>query len=83
MKCCVNNTTKEVKRLSDERAAELVSKGWTYCSKKRWKTEVRDVAAKTITILVDMSTNIPPEQLKEVKKAIVSGRQRAKKLSEN
>ncbi len=50
MKCIVS-TANEVKRVSDDVAKTRVDSGkWSYCSKKRWKTEVRDVN-KTVEVV--------------------------------
>ena len=38
MKCMKNTNTNEVKRVNDERAAELASKGWAFVPKSDWKT---------------------------------------------
>ena len=35
-----------IKRVSDDKAAELVRDGWFYTSKTEWKTLVRDVNKK-------------------------------------
>lgn len=38
MKCIKRNDGLEIKRVSNEKADELVdSKKWSYCSKKEWK----------------------------------------------
>ena len=37
MKCVQNSTTNEVKRVAEERAAELVQKGWKFVPKSAWK----------------------------------------------
>ena len=37
MKCVQNTLTKEIKRVSNERAEELVGKGWNFVPKSQWK----------------------------------------------
>jgi len=37
MKCVRNITTKEIKRVAEDRAAELVKKGWEFAPKSAWK----------------------------------------------
>ena len=37
MKCMKENTTLEIKRVSDERALELSGKGWSFVPKSEWK----------------------------------------------
>jgi hypothetical protein len=33
---------KEIVRVSDAKALKLEEEGWAFCSKERWKKEVRD-----------------------------------------
>ena len=37
MKCVRNTTTFEVRRVSEDRANELVKQGWLFCPKSLWK----------------------------------------------
>ncbi len=37
MKCVINNSTKEVKRVPNARAEELVLKDWSFTNKQAWK----------------------------------------------
>ena len=40
MKCVKNLSTNEIKRVSDDRAVELVSMGkWNFAPKKEWKAQ--------------------------------------------
>lgn len=41
MKCIKNLVTGEIKRVSDETAYQLETKGWKYVPKSEWKVEVR------------------------------------------
>jgi hypothetical protein len=34
---CVKSTTNEIRRIPDDRAAELITKGWAYAPKSAWK----------------------------------------------
>ena len=77
MKCVVKDG--EVKRVSEERAAELVSKGWAFCPKKWWKAQVRDVVVVKPVEVVVPSTDVPVVE----KKKKVQGRQTQKQLGEN
>jgi hypothetical protein len=44
MKCVQSKRSKKIKRVSDEKAWELVNSGvWTYVGKSEWKRLVRDV----------------------------------------
>lgn len=81
MKCIFNHITNEIKRVSEERADELVAKGWTFCSKKRWKMEVRDIVKVAAVEAVIEQALEAPVTVPEKKK--VQGRQRMKKLGEN
>jgi hypothetical protein len=40
MKCIINGN--EVRKVSNEQAAEMVTKGWAYCPKHIWKEQIRD-----------------------------------------
>jgi len=40
--------SKEIKRVSDDNAAELTKKGWKYCPKSEWREKVRDVKPKQV-----------------------------------
>lgn len=43
MKCIKSVVTNQIKRVSDEQAAEKVATGkWVFCSKAEWKKEVRN-----------------------------------------
>ena len=37
MKCVQNQATKEIRRVSEDRAIELTQKGWAFVSKEAWK----------------------------------------------
>ena len=84
MKCVKNLSTQEIKRVSDERAADLVAnKGWSFTSKKEWKTSVRDVVVIPVKIeapAAELGTETPVEPVKKQK---VQGRQFAKRTGEN
>tara|TARA_Y100000004_G_scaffold186267_1_gene237553 strand:+ start:1908 stop:2069 length:162 start_codon:yes stop_codon:yes gene_type:complete len=41
---------KQVKRVSDKQAQEMVKEGWKYCSKSEWKKKVRDKLPPVITL---------------------------------
>ena len=44
MKCVITLDEKQIKRVTDEEAAELYHEGsWRYISKSVWKEKVRDV----------------------------------------
>jgi hypothetical protein len=46
MKCIQHERTKEIKRVDNERAMEMVQGGaWHYTSKFKWKRLVRDAKA--------------------------------------
>ena len=38
---CIKKDGEKVKRVSNEKAAEMVSKGWAYCPKSEWKAQER------------------------------------------
>jgi len=40
MKCIKKG--KQIQRVSDKEAAELVKGGWKYCPKSEWRKKVRD-----------------------------------------
>ena len=44
-KCIQHKRTKEVRRVSDDEAATLVEKGWTYISKSQFKRLMEKEAA--------------------------------------
>ena len=55
----------EYKRVSDAAAIELVAKkGWSYCPKQEWKTNIRDVGKPAPKTQPGKS----PEEAKPVKK---------------
>lgn len=58
---------KEIVRKSNNEAAELVKKGWTYCKKEEWK-KIRDAEKKAV---------------KEEPKEIKSSGKESKKNKEN
>ena len=41
MKCIKNQTTGEIRRVKDEVAYELETKGWGYIPKSEWKEQTR------------------------------------------
>jgi len=43
MKCMMSVDRKHIKRVTDEKAAELYHEGWRYVAKSIWKEKVRDV----------------------------------------
>ena len=43
MKCMMSVDNKHIKRVTDEKAAELYHEGWRYVAKSLWKEKVRDV----------------------------------------
>lgn len=55
MKCVTNN--KEVRRVSEDRALELVGNGWKFCSKKIWKESPNTTWVRNINIPNPMSEN--------------------------
>lgn len=73
MKCVKNNTTNEIKRVSDTHAEELVNKGWAYIPKKEWKETVRKVAAAPDALTLSDT----PEVKKEPKPKKIPGKKQA------
>ena len=47
MKCMMSVDEKHIKRVTDEKAAELFHEGWRYVSKSLWKEKVRDIEKPT------------------------------------
>ena len=43
MKTMISMDKKHIKRVTDEKAAELFHEGWQYTTKSVWKEKVRDV----------------------------------------
>lgn len=41
MKCIKSKTTGEIKRVTDEMARKLETKGWEYIPKSEWKKTIR------------------------------------------
>jgi hypothetical protein len=54
MKCVKSEKTGEIKRVSNEHAEELVSKGWSFIPKKEWKAFRTPVAPIPSTGLTDL-----------------------------
>ena len=90
MKCVQNIVTKEIRRVNNERAEEMVDMGalgersgifWTYIKKEVWKKEHRDpkIAASTVTAIVDAPTNEVKAENKKSKKEY----QKARKVRTN
>ncbi len=46
MKTMISMDKKHIKRVADEKAAELFHEGWKYTTKSVWKEKVRDVNKK-------------------------------------
>ena len=46
MKTMISMDKKHIKRVTDEKAAELFHEGWQYTTKSVWKEKVRDVNKK-------------------------------------
>ena len=49
MKCVISVDKKHIKRVTDNKAANLYHEGWQYVSKSEWKEKVRDVNKKETT----------------------------------
>ena len=47
MKCVQSDLTKEIKRVSDERALELSVRGWSFVPKSEWKADPKTYWAKS------------------------------------
>ena len=82
MKCVKNIVTDQVKRISDDDAYKLVSKGdWAWCPKKEWKNNVRGpvktkAPGKKAAKEVEMDEYGLP--MKKVKKAKSEGKGQSK-----
>jgi hypothetical protein len=50
MKCIKSKTTGEIKRVTDETACKLETKGWVYVPKSEWKKTIRPDAGIVKTI---------------------------------
>jgi len=84
MKCIKKDET--IKRVANNIAEDMVvNKGWTFCSKKTWKKEVRDVKKEKVEVpnATTLEAMAEADKIVEVKKKVVSGRQLAKKRGEN
>ena len=46
---CVKNASNEVRRVSEDRAKELVTKGWAYVPKSEWKAAPDTSWVKNVT----------------------------------
>lgn len=38
---CIENVEKEIKKVTDAEADAMVGKGWSYCSREKWKKATR------------------------------------------
>ena len=43
MKCIISVDRKHIRRVTDEKAAELFHEGWNYVPKSLWKEKIRDI----------------------------------------
>jgi hypothetical protein len=81
MKCVSKDN--EIKRVSNENAEDLVNnKGWSFCSKKCWKLEARNIKQVKEVVIPAFSEETTEVKVVEKKKR-VSGRQREKTLGNN
>lgn len=55
MKCVKNRNTSEIKRVSDDRATEMVANGWSFVPKSEWKLQ-RPVKAAVEAAVQDLLT---------------------------
>lgn len=54
MKCIKSKTTGEIKRVTDEMAWKLETKGWGYVPKSEWKATIRP---EKTTVVVEKTVN--------------------------
>ena len=57
-----------IKRVSDDKAAELVRDGWSYTSKTEWKTLVRDINLNKTEKLVEKDKIIDQKTSRQINK---------------
>ncbi len=47
MKCMMSVDRKHIQRVTEDKARELYSEGWSYVSKSLWKEKTRDIEQPT------------------------------------
>ena len=63
MKCLKNSNTAEIKRVSDERATEMVATGnWAFIPKKEWKA-IRPTAVVAAKVEEEVLPNARPKKI--------------------
>jgi hypothetical protein len=67
MKCIKRNS--EIRRVENSEAEQLVQKGWAYCSKTLWKTNVSPAIAAP-TVLTPDVVKTPKTKTDEVEKIL-------------
>ena len=69
MKCLKNISTLEIKRVSEERAIELVAGGaWLFACKKEWKAQ-RPAVIKVETVVEVVDASVRPKKVPGKKSA--------------
>jgi hypothetical protein len=53
MKCIKSKTTGEIKRVTDEMAHKLETKGWVYIPKSEWKKTIRSEVKEVEKVVND------------------------------
>lgn len=56
---CVKDNMGMVKRVPDERANEMVTRGWSFCPKSEWKAQER----KSVVVMKEMTNKEVLERL--------------------
>lgn len=57
----------QIKRVQDSEAESFVKRGWTYCAKSEWKSQVRDVKVVKEEPIIETK---PTESKKKFKKGV-------------
>tara|TARA_R100001594_G_C3857101_1_gene219951 strand:+ start:209 stop:415 length:207 start_codon:yes stop_codon:yes gene_type:complete len=58
---------KHIKRVTDQKAAELYSDGWRYVAKSLWKEKVRDIETKEETTTKKKSNKMSKSQKRHLR----------------